>query len=172
EFFGLDNAVGFTSVLRGEAPLSAALQQVKGEQLALLASGPSPPNPSELLASKRATDLLTALRRECDVVLVDSPPVLPVTDAMVLSRMVDATILVGTAGQTTRREYQRSFEMLQQVEANLVGTVLNGVEQGGGYGYGYYRGADDVVASDADAPRQNGDGTKKGMPSASAYERR
>ncbi|HEV2070592.1 MAG TPA: hypothetical protein VGR26_12430, partial [Acidimicrobiales bacterium] len=91
----------------------------------------------ELLASKRTSDLLTALRRECDVVLVDSPPVLPVTDAMVLSRMVDATILVGTAGQTTRREYRRSLEMLQQVEANLVGTVLNGVEQGGGYGYGY-----------------------------------
>ncbi|HEV2070819.1 MAG TPA: polysaccharide biosynthesis tyrosine autokinase [Acidimicrobiales bacterium] len=137
EFFGLDNAVGFTSVLLGEAPLSAALQQVSGEHLALLASGPPPPNPSELLASKRTADLLTALRRECDVVLVDSPPVLPVTDAMVLSRMVDATILVGTAGQTTRREYQRSLEMLQQVEANLVGTVLNGVEQGGGYGYGY-----------------------------------
>jgi succinoglycan biosynthesis transport protein ExoP len=137
EFFGLDNAVGFTSVLLGEAPLSSALQQVKGERLALLASGPPPPNPSELLASKRTSDMLSALSRESDVVLVDSPPVLPVTDSMVLSRMVDATILVGTAGRTTRREYRRSLEVLQQVDANLVGTVLNGVEDGGGYGYGY-----------------------------------
>ncbi|MBW3575186.1 MAG: hypothetical protein KY450_10005 [Actinobacteria bacterium] len=59
------------------------------------------------------------------------------TDATVLARMVDATILVGTAGRTTRREYQRSIELLRQVEAPLVGTVLNGIEPEGMYGYGY-----------------------------------
>ncbi|HEV2121861.1 MAG TPA: hypothetical protein VGW38_03680, partial [Chloroflexota bacterium] len=84
---------------------------------------------------------------------------------MVLSRMVDATILVGTAGQTTRREYRRSLEMLQQVEANLVGTVLNGVEQGGGYGYGYgysYRqvGGDVAAKRDIDATRAVGNGSR------------
>ncbi|MBW3626294.1 MAG: polysaccharide biosynthesis tyrosine autokinase [Actinobacteria bacterium] len=174
EFFGLDNAVGFTSVLLGEVPLSAALQQVQGERLALLASGPPPPNPSELLASKRTSDLLTALRRECDVVLVDSPPVLPVTDAMVLSRMVDATILVGTAGQTTRREYQRSFEMLQQVDANLVGTVLNGVEQGGGYGYGYGYGYRQVEGAKGKADRAspNGAGANGAEPTGNGSRRR
>nr|MDQ3353591.1 polysaccharide biosynthesis tyrosine autokinase [Actinomycetota bacterium] len=126
EFFGLTNATGFTSVLLGEIPLSASLQAVPGQgRLALLASGPPPPNPSELLASQRSADVLLALRSECDVVLVDSPPVLPVTDSIVLSRMVDATILVGTAGRTTRKEYQRAVELLRQVDAPLIGSVLN-----------------------------------------------
>ncbi|MGI8984574.1 MAG: polysaccharide biosynthesis tyrosine autokinase [Acidimicrobiales bacterium] len=143
EFFGLTNTIGFTSVLLGELPLSAAIQPVPDQpRLALLASGPPPPNPSELLASRRTGEVLLALKSECDVVLVDSPPVLPVTDAIVLSRTVDATILVGTAARTTKKEYHRAVELLQQVEAPLIGSVLNGVESedlyGYGYGYGYY----------------------------------
>jgi capsular exopolysaccharide synthesis family protein len=143
EFFGLTNTIGFTSVLLGELPLSAAMQAVPGQpRLALMASGPPPPNPSELLASRRTGEVLLALKSECDVVLVDSPPVLPVTDAIVLSRTVDATILVGTAGRTTKKEYHRAVELLQQVEAPLIGSVLNGVDSddlyGYGYGYGYY----------------------------------
>jgi capsular exopolysaccharide synthesis family protein len=143
EFFGLTNTVGFTSVLLGELPLSAALQPVPGQpRLSLVASGPPPPNPSELLASRRTGEVLLALKSECDVVLVDSPPVLPVTDAIVLSRTVDATILVGTAARTTKKEYHRAVELLRQVEAPLIGSVLNGVEAddlyGFGYGYGYY----------------------------------
>ena len=155
EFFGLSNSTGFTSVLLGELPLSASLQPVPGQsRLALLASGPKPPNPSELLASHRSSQVLSALRSECDVVLVDSPPVLPVTDSIVLSRLVDATILVGTAGRTTRKEYHRAVELLRQVDAPLIGSVLNGVNQedlyGFGYGYGYYRmdeGLDEQVAA-------------------------
>jgi polysaccharide biosynthesis transport protein len=143
EFFGLDNTIGFTSVLLGELPQSAALQPVPGQSgLSLMASGPPPPNPSELLASRRTGEVLVALKSECDVVLVDSPPVLPVTDAIVLSRAVDATILVGTAGRTTKKEYHRSVELLEQVDAPLIGSVLNGVDSedlyGFGYGYGYY----------------------------------
>jgi capsular exopolysaccharide synthesis family protein len=143
EFFGLTNTIGFTSVLLGELPLSTALQAVPGQaRLSLVASGPPPPNPSELLASRRTGEVLLALKSECDVVLVDSPPVLPVTDAIVLARTVDATILVGTAGRTTKKEYHRAVELLQQVEAPLIGSVLNGVDSedlyGFGYGYGYY----------------------------------
>lgn len=143
EFFGLTNTIGFTSVLLGELPLSAALQPVPGQSgLSLVASGPPPPNPSELLATRRTGEVLLALKSECDVVLVDSPPVLPVTDAIVLARTVDATILVGTAGRTTKKEYHRSVELLQQVDAPLIGSVLNGVDAedlyGFGYGYGYY----------------------------------
>ncbi len=142
DFFGLSNTTGFTSVLLGEIPLSASLQPVPGQpKLSLLASGPTPPNPSELLSSPRSTQVLSALRSECDVVLVDSPPILPVTDGIVLSRLVDATILVGTAGRTTRKEYHRAAELLRQVDAPLIGSVLNGVDQedlyGFGYGYGY-----------------------------------
>jgi capsular exopolysaccharide synthesis family protein len=138
EFFGLSNGMGFTNVLLGEAPLSAVLQEVPDvERLAVLASGPLPPNPSELLASRRTVEVLAALQGGADVVLVDSPPVIPVSDAAVLAGRVDATLLVATAGDTTRREVARAVELLRQVGAPLVGAVLNGVPAEGGYGYAY-----------------------------------
>lgn len=138
EFFGLDNAVGFTSVLLGDVPLSAAVQRVPGvERLLLLASGPVPPNPSELLAGRRTVEVLTTLQAEADVVLIDCPPILPVTDAALLSSRVDATLLVATAGRTTRKEFQRACERLAQVEAPVIGTVLNGVSDEESYGYTY-----------------------------------
>jgi non-specific protein-tyrosine kinase len=138
QFFGLPNAIGFTSVLLGEAPLSSALRPVKGEErLRVLASGPLPPNPSELLSSPRVAELVQALRRQADVVLFDAPPVLPVTDAAVLSTRCDATLVVTTANVTTRKQAARAIEVLQQVDARLIGTVLNGVNTEGSYGYAH-----------------------------------
>lgn len=138
EFFGLSNAVGFTSVLVGDTPLSIALKQVRGlDRLRVLPSGPPPPNPSELLASDRAAELIGALRRQADIVLIDAPPVLPVTDAAVLSGRVDATLLVVTANVTTQKHVARAAELLGHVDAPLVGTVLNGVDAEGSYGYAY-----------------------------------
>ena len=138
EFFGLDNTVGFTSVLLGKVPVRSALQPVPAQsRLSLLSSGPLPPNPSELLSSNRAVEVLTSLQAEADIVLVDSPPVLPVTDALVLSGRVDATLLVCVAGATTRKDAARAVELLQQIDAPLVGTVLNGVTGEGAYGYDY-----------------------------------
>jgi polysaccharide biosynthesis transport protein len=135
QFFGLDNAVGFTSVLLGNVALSKALQPVPGQdRLLVLASGPLPPNPAELLSSSRTAELLQNLAAQADVVLVDCPPVLPVTDSIVLSQRVDATVLVVSARTTTRKAAHRSAEMLQQVDAPLIGAVLNGVDQEGGYG--------------------------------------
>jgi capsular exopolysaccharide synthesis family protein len=142
KFFGLHDDVGLTSVILGEVPLTAALQRVPDvDGLSILASGPSPPNPSELLGSARAAEVIAALRDDFDMVLLDSPPVLPVTDAAVLSAQADATLLVATAGKTRRRDFGRAVELLRQVEAPLVGCVLNGVStaSGYGYGYGYYR---------------------------------
>lgn len=138
EFFGLANEVGFTSVLLGKVPLAGAVQEVPDQaRLALLASGPLPPNPSELLSSRRTVEVLGSLQAEYDIVLVDAPPVLPVTDALVLSGRVDATLLVAVAGATTRKEVARSVELLRQVDAPLVGAVLNGVDTEGSYGYAY-----------------------------------
>ncbi len=138
EFFGLTNDVGFTSVLLGKVPLAGAMQEVPDQaRLSLLASGPLPPNPSELLASKRTVEVLGSLQAEYDIVLVDAPPVLPVTDALVLSGRVDATLLVAVAGATTRKEAARAVELLNQVDAPLVGAVLNGVDTEGSYGYAY-----------------------------------
>ncbi|MDQ4069688.1 MAG: polysaccharide biosynthesis tyrosine autokinase [Actinomycetota bacterium] len=138
EFFGLTNDVGFTSVLLGKVPLAGAMQEVPDQpRLSLLASGPLPPNPSELLSSKRTVEVLGSLQAEYDIVLIDAPPVLPVTDALVLSGRVDATLLVAVAGATTRKEAARSVELLRQVDAPLVGAVLNGVDTEGSYGYAY-----------------------------------
>jgi len=138
EFFGLSNEIGFTSVLLGKVPLAGAMQEVPEQaRLSVLASGPLPPNPSELLSSKRTVEVLGSLQAEYDIVLLDCPPVLPVTDALVLSGRVDATLMVAVAGATTRKEAARAVELLRQVDAPLVGAVLNGVDTEGSYGYAY-----------------------------------
>jgi non-specific protein-tyrosine kinase len=138
EFFRLDNRIGFTSVMLGEATPSEAIQSVPGDdRIKVLASGPAPPNPSELLATRRTAELFTSLKAQSDIVLVDSPPVLPVTDAAVLSTRVDATLLVATAGSTSKKELHRAHEVLRQVDAPIIGTVLNGVSPDSGYGYAY-----------------------------------
>jgi succinoglycan biosynthesis transport protein ExoP len=154
EFFGLTNDVGFTSVLLGETPLSEAIQSVKGASgIALVASGPPPPNPSELLASRRSAEVLAALESRCDLMLVDSAPVVPVTDALVLAGMVDATLLVADASSTTKRGLHRAVELLGQVDAQVVGTVLNGASPSTGY-YGY--GGDETYYVADEAGVRNG----------------
>jgi succinoglycan biosynthesis transport protein ExoP len=138
EFFGLGNEVGFTSVLLGEISLEAALQPAPGiERLSVLASGPIPPNPSELLQSRRTAELLARIQAEGHFLLIDSPPVLPVSDALVLSKRVDGTLLVCSSGSTGRKELSRAVEMLRQVDAPIIGTVLNGVTGQTSYGYAY-----------------------------------
>lgn len=141
EFFGASNDVGFTSLLLGTTSPGSAIQQVADlEDLALLPSGPPPPNPAELLASPAAEELLRALAADHDIVLLDSPPVLPVTDALVLARMAAATIVVVAAGTTRRRDAARAFELLAQIDAPVVGAVLNDAPTGRGEApeYGSY----------------------------------
>jgi len=140
EAFGLANESGFTSVLLEQCNLAEAVTTLAQEPfLAVLTAGPIPPNPSELLNFERARAVLTTLRGNCDILLIDSPPVLPVTDALVVSGHVDATLLVARPKRSTKRQLARAQEQLNQVGAPLVGTVLNGVvhESGDGYGYGY-----------------------------------
>lgn len=137
--FQVANSVGFTSVLTGEVELRAAIQPIRTEgQLALLPSGGLAPNPSELLGSKRTSEVLFALQSDFDVVLVDSPPVLSVTDAAVLSVWVDAILIVSSAGITTRKHLRTAVEVLRQAGAPLSGAVLNRADARSGYSYGYY----------------------------------
>lgn len=82
-------------------------------------------------------ELLAILQAHFDMVLIDSPPVLPVTDALVIFGLVDATLVVSVAGGTTRKEVARTVELLRQVDAPLIGSVLDGVRSDSGYGYGY-----------------------------------
>jgi receptor protein-tyrosine kinase len=137
---GVSNEQGFTSVLLDECSLADVITTVEDEPfLAIVPSGPVPPNPSELLTSPRALSILRTLQDNCDILLLDSPPVLPVTDALVVSRHVDATLLVARPKRSTKRQVARAQELLDQVGAPLVGTVLNGVvhDTGERYGYGY-----------------------------------
>jgi non-specific protein-tyrosine kinase len=125
EFFGLPNDVGFTSVLLGE-PLSDALQPIPGvDQLYVLTSGPIPPNPAELLASRRCSEVFDSLQADGTLLLVDTPPLLPVTDAAEVARIVDSVLLVTTARVSTRKRVRQAVQLLRQVGAPLVGTILN-----------------------------------------------
>jgi polysaccharide biosynthesis transport protein len=130
-------------VLLGRSTLTDALQYVEGEpNLAVLSAGPPPPNPSELLSSGRAAETMATIEKNAlsGFVFVDSPPVLAVGDALIVSGLVDATLLVAGAGSTSRRALQRTAQMLRQVEAPLIGSVLNNSALTGrdtAYGYGY-----------------------------------
>jgi polysaccharide biosynthesis transport protein len=138
-FFNLSNEIGFTSVLLGEATLEEALQPVAGlENLTVLASGQIPPNPSELLSGARASDLLARLGEQNDIVLIDSPPVLPVTDAAVLASRVDSVVLVTSAGISTRSQVARALEILSRVEAAVSGVVLNRASESDSGTYYHY----------------------------------
>ena len=142
QFFALPEQPGLTTVLLGQQSLQEALQQVDGIQnLWVLGAGPIPPNPAELLSGPRSREIFASLKEKFDLVLVDSPPVLPVTDATVLSKYADGALLVVAAGRTRRTELQRTAEKLAQVDAQVVGVVFNQVTRqtayGGGYGYGY-----------------------------------
>jgi len=143
-FFDADESVGFTSVLVGDAPLSEALNDIDVAPgvppLQLLASGPIPPNPSELMGASRVSELLASLQSVADIVIIDSAPLIPVTDALVLSGRVDGVVLVVGAGESRRRHLSRAVELLESAEAPVLGAVLNSTssqKRGGGYGYGY-----------------------------------
>ena len=143
ELFGLPNDSGVTTVLAGDVELADALQPVPNHpNLAFLASGAIPPNPSELLGSTPTSSLLFELQTNFDVVLVDSPPVLPVTDATLLATWMDATLLVASAGRTTRRQLRDSVALLRRADAPLAGTVLNAASPESGYAVAYAYGSD------------------------------
>lgn len=140
-FFDLPNEVGFTSVLLGDVSFNEAVQRVPDRPgLLVLTSGPIPPNPAELLSTRAAKSLLTSAGNVVDQVIIDSPPLLPVTDSVVIAGYADSTLLVVNSRSTTRRSLLRSLELLRQVDAPLEGVVFNSVGHDdvyGGYGYGY-----------------------------------
>lgn len=141
EFFQLPREPGFTDLLLQEDPdVEEFLRPTEVEGLSILPSGSSPPNPSELLASPRVDQVIEDLKERADIVLFDSPPVLAVTDATVLATRVGGVLLVIDAGTTRSDTGRQGKEALAQVEANILGAVLNRQKPGGrGYYYDYYR---------------------------------
>lgn len=140
---GLDSTHGVTSVLTGASSLDAALQPVGVEGLVALASGPVPMNPTELMMSPRYDELLSELRERFDVIILDTPPVLPVTDSVLLSQKVDGLVLVVRGGRTKKSALRATRDQLDAVSAPIAGVVLNDVDvtsrkKGYYYMYGQY----------------------------------
>lgn len=161
--FGVHPRGGLTRSLV-EGTTDGRLQSGRVEGLALLPAGELPPNPTEMVGSQRMQELLGKLAERADVVLVDSPPILPVADATVLAREVDGVVLVVEVGKTRRAAAQQAVESLQQVGANVLGVVLNGVPgRGGGYYYYYYYGRyDDHYCGDGSGRRRGKHRERKG----------
>jgi polysaccharide biosynthesis transport protein len=141
--FSVPRSPGLTEVIVGQAELEHAVNATAVPNLFVLGSGQFPPNPSELLGSNAMANVIREANEQFDVVLFDSPPLLAVTDAAVLSTMVDGTILVVRMGSTARQAVRRALGQLHAVHARVLGTVMNDVDLRrssyyGGYGYAYY----------------------------------
>jgi receptor protein-tyrosine kinase len=160
---GLSNARGVTTVLVGELSVREAIAGTAVPGVDFLASGPIPPNPSELLHTAPFRDLVRELSRNYDHVLFDSPPLGVVTDAAVIAPQVDGALLVVHARKTTRDALRSALRQLRDVSAHVTGGVLNDVDLASkryGYRYGTYYYADE--SDDAGTER------KRDLPAAEA----
>jgi capsular exopolysaccharide synthesis family protein len=141
EYLGIEGGAGLTDVLIGRAKVGDVMLPWGKRPLFVLPAGKVPPNPSELLGSKQMAQLLEAIARDFDVVLLDAPPLLPVTDAAILSRHTTGALVVVAAGRTTSHQLQGALTTLETVEAKVGGVILTMVPTRGadayGYGYGY-----------------------------------
>ncbi|WP_076636609.1 CpsD/CapB family tyrosine-protein kinase, partial [Lactiplantibacillus plantarum] len=137
--FAISNQRGVSSWLSGQlTDVNEAIYPVL-DYLFVMPSGPKPPNPAELLASDRMTEFLTVATRKLDLVIVDAPPILPVTDARILAGQVDGTVLVVRQNFVEKVAVRQAVSALKNARAQLLGTILNDVDiKTHGYGYGYY----------------------------------
>jgi capsular exopolysaccharide synthesis family protein len=143
EYVGIEGGVGLTTVLIGRARVEDVVQPLGATGLDILPAGQIPPNPSELLGSMAMADLLEQLSASYDMVLLDSPPLLPVTDAVVLSNLAGGALVVVGADRIHRPQLQQSLESLETAGSHLFGIVMNKIARreaaaySYGYGYGY-----------------------------------
>ncbi len=133
----INNLNGLSTYLAGLSDKDYIYSKPDRFSYDIIPAGPAPPNPSELLASQRFKDLLDQLDKLYDFVLLDSPPILNVTDALLLSKVVDATIVVCRAGQTNYDFMEKGLKSLRNIDANILGVVVNGVDKKNS-GYYYY----------------------------------
>lgn len=125
--FRISNMVGLSDLLKGRESLKEAVHKYN-DYLDILTSGKVPPNPAEMLGSRSMENLLEKLKEEYDMIIIDSAPLQAVTDAQILSRKADGTIIVVRAEKTKRDSVIQAKELLKKVDANILGIVLNGVE--------------------------------------------
>lgn len=136
--FQLTNEVGLSTVLSTSTSIDKAAQKTSIENLSVLTSGPKPPNPSELLGSMRMDQVIKEARNLYDIVIFDMPPIVAVTDAQIMASKVDGTLLVVRENVTKKESVTKARELLQLVNARVLGVVYNGAEQSKDQGYYYY----------------------------------
>jgi len=173
QLLGVSGDVGLTNVLAGQVPLEDVLQPWGEGNLTVLASGSIPPNPSELLGSARMGEVMTKLQDKFDKIVIDTPPVLPVTDAAIASSYAEAVVIVIRHGKTSRAQLANAAATMENVDARVVGSVLNmkrtNKAERRRYGHhGYYFGPGAVDGS-ALKPPANGTPAISWDPSANGH---
>lgn len=138
KFLGLENQVGLSSLINGEAELPDAAQATAVANLWAITTGPRPSNPAELLTSVRFEELIAVLREQYDYIVIDSPPVLAVTDPSVIAPRVDAVLMVLRLTKNARSTARQATETLASLGAKVLGVIVNAVSRGPRYGYGRY----------------------------------
>jgi receptor protein-tyrosine kinase len=167
---GYAGSAGLSGVLSGQATLDSAIQTTP-DGTAFLSSGPTPPNPAELVESPAMAELLADLRERYDFVIVDTPPMSAVSDAIPLLRIVDGVLIIGRIGLTTTHSAQAYREQLSLGQGNVLGIVVNGIEtrQGSAYGYGYDYSYSQTSAppNPLDAPTDGAESEQDTIPTSS-----
>ncbi|MGG0031203.1 CpsD/CapB family tyrosine-protein kinase [Priestia megaterium] len=136
--FRLENHTGLTNVLTRQSSLGQAVQSTEVPNLYVLTSGPIPPNPSELLASKQMGEVLAEMKERFDMVIFDTPPILAVADAQILANQVDASLLIVSSSKTEKDAALKAKDLLTQAKSKLLGAVLNNRKMEEGNYYYYY----------------------------------
>lgn len=137
--FGIPNHEGLTTLLtEKDVKLSSVIRQGSNENLFILTSGPVPPNPSELLDSNKMNKIIDILEGAFDLVIFDMPPIITVTDSQIMAAKTDGTIFVVRSGVASKEALVKSRQLLEIVNANVIGTVFNGVERTKDSAYKYY----------------------------------
>ncbi len=145
--FQVSNLTGLSSLLIKENSFDECVIESKTPGLFLLPSGPIPPNPSEMLGSRAFAQLIDECREEFDLILLDSPPIMSVTDALILARLADGVVIVINSQRTSRATIGKAVKSLQQIEARILGVVLNRVktQKGESYYYQSYYGVEEAA---------------------------
>lgn len=138
--FQVSNLIGLSTLLIRERTLEECVVSTESEGLFLLTSGPIPPNPAEMLSSRAFSDMIAQLREQYDLIVIDSPPVLSVSDTLTLTRVTDGVLFVIDSQKTHRAHVKRAVQSLEQIDARILGVVLNRVKRGkqDSYYYSYY----------------------------------
>ncbi|WP_368863199.1 polysaccharide biosynthesis tyrosine autokinase [Staphylococcus hominis] len=140
--FGTSNYDGLSNLIIGKSEFDKAIRSTRVENLDLLTSGPVPPNPSELIASKNFKKIFGTLQNEYDFILIDTPPIISVTDAQVFLQYVPNCVMIIDAQKNNKNEVKKAKQLIEQADGHVIGAVLNKTAEEKSSNYYYYYGED------------------------------